>query len=346
MIDNVPAVYGVFGHGCDYLTGRASDNIPIPPGIIYVTIAVCGVLSIDLTKLMYAFEDTSIWPALRYPVKYIDSLKNYFEDKALAETHIQIHKHGDDYIDSKNTFFFNANANILLKSGLYRLGEFQPVRGDIDIVSEEGVSRYAVTAPFSEDSLLAVYNGSIAKPQKYGPFANADEFKAANNIDINMSRMFHLMKEGDPTRTFVVYNFACRSVCGAYTPAVQGLSLARRAKNLPGNALGRNRIHPIGIDEQIAGVAHYYQGTTVDRFTSWVRRKRASEPARRLQFSFRAAQEETRKKSRSKSYMNLRKSRRSKTVSKGPKQRKVSGKYKAKAKHLTPIKEGSIENGE
>jgi hypothetical protein len=210
------------------------------------------------------------------------------------------------------------------------------------------MSRYAVVGPFSEESLRAVYNGSLVNPQNYGPFPSADEFKAANNIDINMSRMFQIMKEGDATRTFVVYNFACRTVCGAFTPAVQGLSLARRAKNLPGNALGRNRIHPKSVDEQLADI-DILSSVAVDRFTLWIRRKKQHEAARRLQFSFRAAQEETRKKSRSKSYMNLRKSRRSKrskTVSKGPKQRKASGKHK-KAKQLTPIKEEPNEgNGE
>lgn len=352
-MDNVPFVYGVFGHGCDILTGAASDNIPVPPGIIYVTIAVCGLLSMDLTKLMYAFEDTSIWPALRDPVRYIDSLKNYFEDKVLTETNIQVHKHGDDYVDSNNTLFFDGNLNIIVKSGLYRLGEFKPVREDIDIGSAEANLRYAVVSPFSKESLRAVYNGSLIKPKNYGPFRNADEFKAANKINITMSRMFHFMRESDARRPFVVYNFACRTICGEYTPAVQGLSLARRAKNLPGNALGRNRVHSMGVGEQVASVVKLYTGddTSRERWISWVRRKRASETARRLQFSLRAAQEETRRKSRSKSlskwYMSLRKSRKqSKPVSKGPKQRRASGHSKLKPKRLAPIPEAKNNSAE
>jgi hypothetical protein len=342
-MDTVPTVYGVFGHGCDYLTGRDSDNIPVPPGIIYVTFAVCGVVSMDLTKLMYAFEDTSIWPALRDPVRYIDSLKNYFEDKVLAETHIQVHKHGDDYVDSNNTLFYNGNTNIF-KSGLYKLGGFQPVRGEIDIGSASGNARYCTSMPYSEESIRAVYNGSLIKPQSYGPFRNADEFKAANNIDITMSRMFHFMRETDANRTFVVYNFACRTVCGGYIPAIQGLSLARRARNLPGNALRRNLIHAIGIHEQVASVDRLPLAVATETWRAWIRRKRASEPARRLQFSLRAAQEKTRKKSRRNWYMSLRKSKRSKTVSKGPKQRKASRQHKPK--NLTPIKEDDEKSAE
>lgn len=320
-----PDVYGVFGHGCDILTGRETDNIPVPPGIIYVTIAICGLISIDLLKLMYAFEDTSIWPALRDPINNVDVLRQYFEDRTLLETHIQIHRQGDTYVDSENTLFYNA-SNHVYKSGLYRLGEFQPVRSDVDygVQNAAGGSRLSVNEPYMEAEMRAIYNGSRIQPRAYGPFRNADEFKAANNLDVRMSALFHMMRATDPIRPFVFYNFACRSVCGGFVnPEAQGYSLARRVRNLPANML-RNRMHAPQISAQVESSLSVIQDHMAHRsMIPWVARKRAVEAARRLHFSMRAAQSASRTRKRMNAYLSQRRNAH-RSKSKGPKRAKSS----------------------
>jgi hypothetical protein len=321
-----PDVYGVFGHGCDILTGEAGENIPVPPGIIYVTIAICGLISIDLIKLMYAFEDTSIWPALRDPVHNTDILRQYFEDRTLMETNLQIHKYGDTYVDSLNTLFYNGSHHVY-KSGLYRLGEFQPVRSDVDYgaVNEAGGERIAVAQPYMEAEMRAIYNGSRIQPQAYGPFRNADEFKAANNIGIRMSELFHRMRASDPTRPFVFYNFACRTVCGGYNAATQGRSLARRARNLPANML-RDRMYVPDVDAQVASADSVLKaGAAHVNLVTWIARKRAVEVDRRMHFSMRAAQSASRSRTRRIAYLSQRRRARNahRSKSRGPKSLKI-----------------------
>ena len=283
-----PDVYGIFGHACDILTGRESDNIPVPPGIVYVTIAICGLVSIELLKLMYAFEDTSIWPALRDPVNNAEMLRQYFEDRTFMETNLQIHRHGDTYVDSWNTLFYNGSTNIF-KSGIYRLGEFQPVRSDVDYGASNaaGGNRVSVSQPFMEAEIRAAYNGSRIQPMVYGPFRTIDEFKAANNLGAQVSTLFHSMRASDASRPFVFYNFACRTVCGGDNAAIQGLSLARRAKNLSAGML-RNRMHVLDVHAQVAA-AGAAADTAQASIAAWVARKRASEAARRTHFSAAAA---------------------------------------------------------
>jgi len=322
-----PDVYGVFGHGCDILTGSETDNIPVPPGIVYVTIAICGLVSIDLIKLMYAFEDTSIWPALRDPVNNTESLRQYFEDRVLLETNIQVHKHGDTYVDAVNTLLYDGSAH-LYKSGLYRLGEFQPVRSDVDYgrMNAAGGQRIAVVQPYMEAEIRAIYNGSLIQPRVYGPFKNSDEFKAANKLSVKMSDLFNEMRRSDPTRALVFYNFACRTVCGTYDVITQGRSLVRRARNLPANMM-RDRIYVHDVDTQVASVDRVMQSHAAHvSMLAWVARKRAVEVARRLHFSLRAAESASRSRKRQVAYSLQRKHARNarRSKSRGPKSLKAS----------------------
>jgi hypothetical protein len=274
MAPLVPEVYGVFGHGCDILNGESSENIPMPPDIVYVTIAICGLVSMDLLKLMYAFEDKNIWPALRDPLRHKETLQKYFEDSVLKETHLQIHSHGDDYVDCMNTLFYNGNNNIF-KSGLYRLGEFQPANPDIDYANPEiGNMRVAKVGPYSEADIRAIYKGSRIQPTHYGPFRTTDDFKAVNKLDVQLSKMFQQVRETDPSQTFVFYNFACRTVCGPFDRNVQGRSLARRAKNLPADML-RDRLYIMSVDSQVASVDAVVASRVpqID-FREWVIRRR------------------------------------------------------------------------
>jgi hypothetical protein len=274
MAPLAPEVYGVFGHGCDILTGESSENIPVPRGIVYVTIAICGLVSMDLPKLMYAFEDTAIWPALRDPLTHKATLQKYFEDAVLKETKLQIHSHGDDYVDCTNTLFYNGNNNIY-KSGLYRLGEFQPARPEIDYATPGiGNMRVATIGPYSEADIRAIYKGSRIQPTNYGPFRTTDDFKAVNKLDVQLSKLFQQVRETDPSQTFVFYNFACRTVCGRFDRNVQGRSLARRAKNLPANML-RDRLYVMSVDSQVASVdaAVASRVPQID-FREWVLRRR------------------------------------------------------------------------
>lgn len=279
-------VYGVFGHGCDILTGHESENIPVPPGIIYVTIALCGLVSIDLLKLMYAFEDVSIWPALRDPVRNEELLRKYFEDHMLRETHLIIHKEGGDYIDSLNTMLYNG-SNKIFKSGLYRLGEFQPVRPDLDYTTLFGrSSRVIVPEPYSANDMRAIYSGSRIQPTNYGPFATADEFKAANPVmTIKLSQVFQSLRDSNPAGTFVMYNFACRTVCESPSRNVQLRSLARRVRNLPPNML-RDRITPLDVDSQVEQATRMIVSDAAHvSMKEWVQRKKVTDRERRMYFA-------------------------------------------------------------
>ena len=245
----------------------------------------------------------SIWPALRDPINNIEILRQYFEDRTLLETSLQIHTHGDTYVDSVNTLLYNGSKTIH-KSGLYRLGEFQPVRSDIDYghIAAGDKVRISVIEPYTEDDIRAIYNGSRIQPQNYGPFRNADEFIAANNTNILTSTLFHMMREADVTRPFIFYNFACRTVCGSFDPEIQGLSLARRVRNLSANML-HDRMHIRNVKAQLVSADMVlHSGAAHVNLTAWIARKRATEDDRRIHFSVRAVHNASRSRSRRKSY--------------------------------------------
>ena len=201
-----PTVYGVFGHACDILTGDEREDISIPPGVTYVTISRCGFLSIDLIKLMYAFEDPSIQGALEDPLNNLDKLNAYFSTREHMSTDIHVRTYGDTYVDSENTLLADL-GNIILKSGIYTLNTFKPADPLADIEIEPG--RYARQGPFSVNDINAVYEGSLLVPEiPVKPYKTAEEvITAMNNRRVRISDIF---SAGGPG---IYYNFACRTVC-------------------------------------------------------------------------------------------------------------------------------------
>jgi len=192
----MPPVYGVFGHGCDILE-EEEYFFTVPPGCVYVTFALCGFLSIDLQKLMYAFEDRSIWESLEDPEKHIEKLLKYFG--TTADTDIHVHEAGESYVDSYNTLIYDSD-NHMYKSGLYKLGDFTPANKDA--VLED---RYYLEEPYSPADIETLYRGSLIQP-KIAAYETNGAFARKNKIGVRMSDLFN-------RGPGVYYNFSCRPIC-------------------------------------------------------------------------------------------------------------------------------------
>ena len=200
-------VYGLFGHGCDIVTvgvEQERDNIPVPPGCIYVTLVLCGTLSYDLIKLIYAFRDPSIAYALRDPVNNLDALNHYFQIESGLNNEIHVHVPGQTYNDAQNTFICNMGP-ILVKSGMYSLGNVPDIRG--------GTFVDKITCPaggqYTKEMIQHAYSGSLIQPTTlFDVYPNLDSFIAQHEAELKqkLSTLFHY-------RPGIYYNFACRPSC-------------------------------------------------------------------------------------------------------------------------------------
>ena len=212
-------VYGLFGHGCDIITPGAfegKDDIPVPPGCIYVTLVLCGHLSFDLIKLIYAFRDPSIAYALKDPVRYLEVLTHYFKFTSGLNNEIHVHLPGQTYNDAKNTFICNLN-NVLIKSGMYTLGNVPDVRNGTfwDKITCEDGGRY------TKEMIQNAYSGSVIQPTNLlDVYPNLDSFiqRHEGQLMQKMSSLFYY-------RPGIYYNFACRPACDS---RLQPYTLRRR----------------------------------------------------------------------------------------------------------------------
>lgn len=149
-IRTVPAkipknVYTTIGHGREYIS---DEPIPVPPGCVYVTIALCGVVSTEkeINKLLDAFTDPKIRDKLRDPVTNLKQLTTLFGES--------LHVHYPEAENETSRTYFDTGYYPLagdstsgecrsVKSGLYRIGDVDSFRPPKNIiVSESGKLRY------------------------------------------------------------------------------------------------------------------------------------------------------------------------------------------------------------
>ena len=217
--------YVLAGHSCDIVRpdGEMDEKI-IPPGCKYVTIEVCGDISIsyNLYKLFYTIEHNRINDVLKTANQ--TKLRDWFDN-----SNIVIHTAGERYINSRCTFINNNTPtfNSIDKSGMYEVGQpFLPIHRD------DNPTRYRTEIPpsnmISHDMIASIYKGSIIPDASHlvsilpNPIP-ADRFISTNFtvtldgqlVDITQDILFRMMPG-------VYYNFLCRVPCSVPV-AIQGV---------------------------------------------------------------------------------------------------------------------------
>ena len=216
----VKNVYAHLGHGRDIVSGIP---IPIPEGCVYVTFALCGEISQSSHKIMKAFEDLALAPALRDPVKHLKRLTDYF-----GET---LHVHYPEAEEETSRTYYDTTYNPFLantikdeplcfskKSGLFKLGDLATYKAPGGMVSAkvQGDLRPYVTSfpceSIEENIIRHIYKGSLYPTLEQmraeydaadKPLAFAEMRAAAKKYKYKQSWAFSLWPG-------VHYNFVCR----------------------------------------------------------------------------------------------------------------------------------------
>jgi hypothetical protein len=248
--------YAIFGHGCDIIdpaTGISDERI-VPPGCIYVTVALCGWISWDSAKLMYAFQDPYIERAIRDPVNHIDELNAYFETNLHDETYINIHMPGDTYNNNSVKLILDINdAASVAKSGIYSFGHLPSLVDSLKFPERFVMNRGK--NQFTQEDVRAIYNGSIVQPVDVLPtHVNIQEFvnRHADQMTITMDALF-------AKSPGIFYNFACRPACDS---RVQAFTRLRRAKS-----------NPLLPGPNAPNIASQIRGKPLIDLNEWVKRK-------------------------------------------------------------------------
>jgi len=112
--------YMTLGHGRELF----AEELPVPQGCVYVTFAICGLVSKDVFRLLNAIRDPHISLLLADPVKNLRTLTTYFGKS------LHVHYPGAKNPTSRtyyNTSFlplvsWKTDKCTLGKSGLYHIG--------------------------------------------------------------------------------------------------------------------------------------------------------------------------------------------------------------------------------
>jgi hypothetical protein len=231
----------MMGHGCDIVTERGNDDIPMPDNCIYVTVVLCGFISWKIGNIVYAFHDPIIRSALQDPVNNIDKLNRYFNTNSTGQNTIHIHSPGSTYNESMNTFIYDGPTGKLFKSGLYALNDCELLNLSNDGNLHKFDANSAAAPPFSQGDINTIYEHSLIKPvsRLRGSYESIDAFKKQHESELSrtMSQLF-LEFPG------IYYNFTCRPACDK---RYQALTERRRQVSIP-----RNRgIHAPNINAQL-----------------------------------------------------------------------------------------------
>lgn len=240
----LPNVFCTMGHGCDMIN---EDRNIVPDRCKYITSEICGMASVDLPKILFAFTDPLLKDALQYPdhPKILSVLNEYF--KLPAGSPLRVRNAGDSYTDSIITLWADA-GNGYFKSGIYQLGSVP--EGEIYRDGIPGVMAKNHPREVSEELYQFIYNGSKWVPPPDG------------NIQ---KRYSDIMRE----RPGIYYHLACRSVCNPNVPNVehhvelkrqQSVNQIRRKGDLP-------QLGPFG--QNIRPSIRTKKGAYMNRYTEW-----------------------------------------------------------------------------
>lgn len=238
----VTGVYCTMGHGYDLVH---LDSKRVPKGCTYVTIGLSGMTSIDLPKILYAFQDNLLKDALQYPddEKIHRVLTEYF--RLPFETPIRVHNENDLYTDSIISLWTNAGHQYF-KSGIYELGRPIPTNepfvinhfildkaGGI-VMERDRPKTIAHPRDAPRDLCDFVYKGSIWKP------------KASENYNVRR----HYSEIMDTYRSkidrvqfpnLIFYHFACRFPLEYTHPELMEQVRVKRQQSI--NEITRKGVH-------------------------------------------------------------------------------------------------------
>jgi hypothetical protein len=207
--------YALLGHGCDVVSERAEEGLDtkiVPPGCIYITLAVCGFISWDLYKIIIAFKDKTIYNELMNPNENKEKLEEYFKITRGGQHDIHIHNPGDEYNDSEITFICDGKSNgqtFLVKSGIYKLGNIPDIKSELGDDSAINTLRTRSTIAYTKGMIETAYNGSLIVPKDLeDEYPSMENFKGrySNSLKLLVSKIMEL----EPG---IYYNFACRVPC-------------------------------------------------------------------------------------------------------------------------------------
>jgi hypothetical protein len=156
--------YMTLGHGRELF----AEELPVPEGCVYVTFAVCGLVSKDLYRLLNAVSDPHISLLLADPVKNLRALTTYFGQS------LHVHYPGAKNPTSRtyyNTSFlplvsWKTDICTIGKSGFYRIGGGSDSGSvsDFSMPNHLARTRYVSQTDcedISHDELRQMYEGSI-----------------------------------------------------------------------------------------------------------------------------------------------------------------------------------------
>lgn len=225
--------YALLGHGCDIVSEGAAegtDDKIVPPGCIYITLAVCGFISWDLYKLIVAFKDKSIYNELMNPNENKKKLEEYFKLTPGDQHTIHIHNPGDTYNDANIYFITNGKFNettFLAKSGIYKLGNIPDISPKFAVDSMLATIRTRGTIAYTKEMIKSVYNGSLILPENLeDEYPSIEDFmdKYSNMLVKSLSELMSLQKG-------IYYNFSCRVPCNRRMSHTRFRRVASAAKD-------------------------------------------------------------------------------------------------------------------
>jgi len=222
-------VYMTLGHGREHF----EEELPVPEGCVYVTFAVCGLVSKDLYRLLNAVRDPHISVLLADPVRNLRALTAYFGQS------LHVHYPGAKNPTSRtyyNTSFlplvsWKTDVCTIGKSGFYRIGG----RGSSSSVSDFSMPNPLARNQYvsetdcddiSHDELRQMYEGSIYPT--YDMLASDLDPERGNTYDIvvhNARKFRYSQAWAFQMFPGVHYNFLCR---GSSHPGEEPVELNTR----------------------------------------------------------------------------------------------------------------------
>lgn len=115
-------VYTTIGHGRELIS---DEPIPVPPGCVYITFALCGEPSREPNRIIEAFTNSKISPLLSDPVANLKQLTDYFGSNLhvhFPEAKTEASRNYFDVRYSPFAGFKTKDDCWAIKSGLYKTG--------------------------------------------------------------------------------------------------------------------------------------------------------------------------------------------------------------------------------
>jgi len=251
-------VYTILGHGCD----DARSDVIIPAGSSYITLEVCGNVSYDLPKIIYAFNDPDVNQELLNPTPAaLVRLTQYFSISDMGNASI-LNRHDSPVPvpNPYNTFLAQVDigefGGVIFKSGLYRKNNLPFINNELG----ETFIHFPPGRPITREDLVEIYRGSLYQPG-YDAIFSKGPIRDVSTLALLVKLAFRAEYAGSLINKFdvfninnimatmpgIYYNFACRTECSGDAVA------AGHAKDRSFRRIG---IHPNNIVEKISPDNH------------------------------------------------------------------------------------------